>query len=86
MMTYVKFFSSSLEVYRPGYFCILHIDHDKKLIVYAISFNKKRAGNVILASFFFPACRYTLKVYTHYGRSSYVKTEQNLQENQRSGR
>jgi len=53
MMTYVKFFSSSLEVYRPGYFCILHIDHDKKLIVYAISFNKKRAGNVILASFFF---------------------------------
>jgi len=79
------FFSSSLEVY-PGYFCILHIDHDKKLIVYAISFNKKRAGNVILASFFFPACRYTLKVYTHYVRSSYVKTEQNLQENQRSGR
>jgi len=45
------FFSSSLEVY-PGYFCILHIDHDKKLIVYAISFNKKRAGNVILAFFF----------------------------------
>ena len=35
MMTYVKFFSFSLEVY-PGYFCILHIDHDKKLIVYAI--------------------------------------------------